>query len=232
MGATSAGRHGVGRRLSTRLPVAAAPLAGTAIVAGLLLTSATSPTASASGALTSADEPTGLCQVAGGDDGRQVEFALHLRNTTDETVRLRGARVVGAENLSVRSVGTDEPWLAPGGRMGAPAVEAGAGRQVRPAEQTGAAGPFGPLWVGAWAASEVGTGGLFDRLGNPALAEIRPGEDLTVVARAEVTDPARAGRLDGIRVDAVRAGSPVAAQSRTELIAVPAGADHPEECHD
>lgn len=25
---------------------------------------------------------------------------------------------------------------------------------------------------------------------------------------------------------------PVAPQSRTELIAVPAGADHPEECHD
>lgn len=25
---------------------------------------------------------------------------------------------------------------------------------------------------------------------------------------------------------------PVAAQSRAELIAVPAGADHPEECHD
>lgn len=232
MGSRSVGRRGVGGRLATLLPVAAATLAGAAIMGGALLTAATSSTASASGALTGADEPTGLCQVAGGDDGRQVEFALHLRNTTDETVRLRGARVVGAENLSVRSLGTDDPWMAPGGRVAAPAVEPGVSRPERPAEQPGAAGPFGPLWVGAWAASDGSPGGLFDRLGNPALAEIRPGEDLTVVARAEVADPARAARLEGIRVDAVRAGQPIAAQSHTALIAVPAGVDHPEECHD
>lgn len=164
----------------------------------------------------------------------QVGLALHVRNDTDDPVRVVSARVVDAENLTVHSLGMDDPWLEAGGLLepvGRGTDDASAhAPEPDPADGgvVGSPGPLGPMHVSIAAGTEGAP--AFRLLRSPALTVIPAHGSVTLVADAALTDPDRPGSVGGLELGLRRDGGREVVRSTVPMVVARDGVPLPAAC--